>query len=121
VLLRAGDYDGAERAFRAALQAEGKDQGIDDQDARVGLGIAQRGLGKYKEARATYEKVLEAHPSSLPALYDLGVLLADFLNQRKEAIPLFERYLATAPKTDSHRDSAERYLQDIRMSMGSSP
>jgi hypothetical protein len=43
------------------------------------------------------------------------------MDQRKEALPLFERYLAGAPKTDSHRESAERYLQDIRMAMGSTP
>ncbi|MDB4972055.1 MAG: repeat protein [Myxococcaceae bacterium] len=121
VLLRAGDYEGAEKAYRAALHAEAKEGELDAVDARVGLGIAQRGQGKYKEARATYEKVLEAHPSHLAALYDLAVLLADFLNQQKDALPLFERYLASAPKTDSHRESAERYLQDIRMSMGSSP
>ncbi|MDB4985211.1 MAG: repeat protein [Myxococcaceae bacterium] len=121
VLLRAGDYEAAERAYRAALHANTQEAELDAVDARIGLGIAQRGQGKYKEARATYEKVLEAHPAHLAALYDLGVLLADFLNQRKEALSLFERYLASAPQTDSHRQSAERYLQDIRMSMGSSP
>ena len=124
VLLRAGDYEAAERAYRAALQAEAKQgESVDARsvEARIGLGIAQRGQGKYKEARATYEKVLEAHPSQLAALYDLAVLLADFMDQRKAALPLFERYLASAPKTDSHRESAERYLQDIRMSTGTPP
>lgn len=121
VLLRAGDYEAAERAYRAALAVEPKEIELGSLDARIGLGIAQRGQGKYREARATYEKVLEAHPSHLPAIYDLAVLLADFMDQRKEALPLFERYLAGAPKTDSHRESAERYLQDIRMAMGSTP
>ncbi len=121
VLLRAGDYAAAERAYRAALPA-GADTTLPTAtalEARVGLGIALRGQGKYKEARATYEKVLETHPSHPAALYDLGVLLADFLDQRKQAIPFFERYLASASKSDSHRASAERYLQDIRMSTGS--
>jgi tetratricopeptide (TPR) repeat protein len=121
VLLRAGDYEAAERAYRAALSADAKGKDVESLDARVGLGIAQRGQGKYKEARATYEKVLEAHPSHLAALYDLAVLLADFMDQQKAALPLFERYLSGAPKSDSHRQSAERYLQDIRMSTGSSP
>jgi tetratricopeptide (TPR) repeat protein len=121
VLLRAGDYEAAERAYRAALVGEPREIELGSLDARIGLGIAQRGQGKYRDARATYEKVLEAHPSHLPAIYDLAVLLADFMDQRKEALPLFERYLAGAPKTDSHRESAERYLQDIRMAMGSTP
>jgi len=121
VLLRAGDYEAAERAYRAALVGEPKEIELASLDARIGLGIAQRGQGKYREARATYEKVLEAHPSHLPAIYDLAVLLADFMDQGKDALPLFERYLAGAPKTDSHRESAERYVQDIRMAMGSTP
>jgi tetratricopeptide (TPR) repeat protein len=121
VLLRAGDYEAAERAYRAALAGESREIELSSLDARIGLGIAQRGQGKYREARATYEKVLEAHPSHLPAVYDLAVLLADFMDQRKAALPLFERYLAAAPKTDSHRESAERYRQDIRMAMGSTP
>jgi tetratricopeptide (TPR) repeat protein len=122
VLLRAGDYEGAERSYRAALTGS-RDPALASlhTDAQIGLAIALRGQGKFREARATYEKVLEAHPSQLAALYDLGVLLADFMDQRKSAIPLFERYLAAAPQGDSHRENAERYLQDIRMATGSTP
>jgi tetratricopeptide (TPR) repeat protein len=120
VLLRAGDYEGAERAYKAAVhEREDPAAALLREDALIGLGIAQRGQGKYREARATYEKVLDAHPSQLAALYDLAVLLADFMDQRKAALPLFERYLATAPNSDSHRASAERYVQDIRMATGS--
>lgn len=127
VLLRAGDYEGAERAYKAAVGHEREDPALTvggaslHEDALIGLGIAQRGQGKYREARATYEKVLDAHPSQLAALYNLAVLLADFMDQRKAALPLFERYLSTAPNSDSHRASAERYLQDIRMATGSTP
>ncbi len=120
VLLRAGDYEGAERAYKAAVH-EREDPALATlrEHALIGLGIAQRGQGKYREARATYEKVLDAHPSQLAALYDLGVLLADFMDQRKAALPMFERYLEAAPNSDSHRASAERYVQDIRMATGS--
>jgi len=116
VLLTAGDYEQAEQAYRAAIAAASDPRAL--ADARVGLGIAQRGQGKHKEARATYEKVLEAQPAHPAALFDLGVLLADFLDRRQEAIALFERYLKSASTSDSHRASAERYLQDIRMSAG---
>jgi tetratricopeptide (TPR) repeat protein len=120
VLLRAGDYEAAERAYKAAVhEKEDPARASLREDALIGLGIAQRGQGKYREARATYEKVLDAHPSQLAALYDLAVLLADFMDQRKAALPLFERYLTTAPNSDSHRASAERYVQDIRMATGS--
>jgi len=115
VLLRAGDYDAAERVYRAAVQVDG------GPEAMIGLAIAQRGRGKYKEARATYEKVLKERPSEPAALFDLGVLLADFMDARAEAVNYFERYLAVAPLRDSHRETAERYLQDIRMSLGSPP
>lgn len=116
VLLAAGDYVEAERAYRAAISATSDAEAL--ADARVGLGIALRGQGKHKEARATYEKVLEAQPAHPAALFDLGVLFADFLDRRQEAIALFERYLKSASSSDSHRASAERYLQDIRMSAG---
>jgi tetratricopeptide (TPR) repeat protein len=114
VLLKAGDFKSAERSYRAALEA---DKGASD--ARVGLGIALRAQNRHKEALREYELVLSEHPEHLAALFDLAVLKSDFLEQRKEALPLFEKYLSLAPKGDSHRDAAQRYLEDIRMSQGS--
>jgi cytochrome c-type biogenesis protein CcmH/NrfG len=116
VLLKAGDFAAAERAYREALQAE-----RGSVPAEIGLAIALRGQNKHKEARELYERVLSVEPTHLAALYDLAVLQADFLEQRSEAAPLFEKFLSLAPASDSHRASAQRYLEDIRMASGSTP
>jgi tetratricopeptide (TPR) repeat protein len=114
VLLKAGDFKAAERSYRAALSADKSSI-----DARIGLGIALRAQGKHREALREYEAVLAEQPEHLSALFDLAVLKSDFLDQRKEALPLFEKYLSLASKSDSHRESAQRYVEDIRMSQGS--
>ena len=51
VLLKAGDFAAAERAYRAALAVDGKAR-----SSAIGLAIALRGQGKHKEARAPYER-----------------------------------------------------------------
>jgi tetratricopeptide (TPR) repeat protein len=114
VLLKAGDFEAAEKAYRAALAV---DAGA--VDANIGLAIALRGRGKHREAKQLYEQVLEAHPAHLAALFDLGVVESDFLDQKKQALGRFEKYLELAPRNDSHRESAERYVQDLRMALGS--
>jgi tetratricopeptide (TPR) repeat protein len=114
VLLNAGDFDAAEHAYRAALQVEASSV-----DANIGLAIALRGRGKHREAKQLYEGVLEGHPGHLAALFDLGVVEADFLDQKKQAIGRFEKFLELAPNNDTHRAAAERYVQDLRMALGS--
>jgi cytochrome c-type biogenesis protein CcmH/NrfG len=116
VLLRAGDFDHAEGAYRSAGAADPRDL-----DAQVGLGIALRGRGKHRQAQAVYEKVLEQEPDNLAALFDLGVLHADFTGEPKRALPLFHRYLELAPKNAPQRTLAERYVQDIGMATGDKP
>ena len=74
-----------------------------------------------RKPEAHYERVLEAQPTHLAALYDLAVLKADFLEQRQEALPLFEKYLSLSPSGDAHRAHVQRYLEDIRMASGSTP
>lgn len=113
VLLRAGDYAGAEAEYRAVLEHD-----ADNADARVCLGAALRGRGEHRDARREYEHVLEAMPSHAAALYDMGVLLAEFLDERAEARGFFQRYLAAAPGSAPERATAERYVRDIDSELG---
>jgi tetratricopeptide (TPR) repeat protein len=111
VLLRAGAYAKAEEQYREILRVA-----PDDSDAQVGLAAALRGQGdaqhpqKLEEARATLEKVLGADPHDTSALFNLGVLYADFLKKPGEAAPLFKRFLADAPADHPLRPKAERYV-----------
>jgi tetratricopeptide (TPR) repeat protein len=107
VLLRAGDYDGAAAEYRRVLS-----ENETHADARVGLAIALRGLGKHAEAKLEYERVLARAPNHAAALFDLGVLSADFLDQRSQARQYFERFLDVGAEGDA-RAAAERYLRDL--------
>ncbi|MGH7280284.1 MAG: tetratricopeptide repeat protein [Polyangiaceae bacterium] len=123
VLLRAGAYPRAEEQFRAIIQLD-----PENADANVGLAAALRGEstmtnangqpppdGAAKQAQA--EKILEAvlnrdaHNTS--ALFNLGVLYADFLKKPDDAKKLFKRYLSDAPKDDPARADAEKYLSTL--------
>jgi tetratricopeptide (TPR) repeat protein len=110
VLLRAGDYDGAATEYRAALRAD-----EDNDDARIALGAALRGQGHNDDARREYERVLEAAPNHPGALFNLGVLMAEFLDQRPRARELFVRFLEVAPSGTfgSYREVAQRYVTEI--------
>jgi tetratricopeptide (TPR) repeat protein len=108
VLMHAGDYAGAATEYRAVLAVD-----AGDLDARVALGAALRGQGEHAQARREYEQVLEAAPNHAAALFNLAVVLAEFLDERPRARELFVRFLAVAPSGGTFRETAERYLVEI--------
>jgi tetratricopeptide (TPR) repeat protein len=111
VLIRAGAYAKAGDQYRAILQVAS-----DDASAQVGLAAALRGEGdaqhpkKLEEARVWLEKVLDRDPHNVAALFNLGVLLADFLKHPAEAKPYFQRFLDDAPSAHPSRQDAERHI-----------
>jgi tetratricopeptide (TPR) repeat protein len=111
VLLRAGAYAKAEEQYRAILQVA-----PDDSSAQVGLAAALRGESdpqhpkKLEEARALLEKVLDRDPHYVAALFNLGVLYADFLKHPADARTYFQRFLQDAPSGHPSRPEAERYI-----------
>jgi tetratricopeptide (TPR) repeat protein len=109
VLLRAGDYAAARSEYEKVLAVT-----PDDMDARVALGICLRGLGKPAEAEAEYQKALTAAPNHAAALFNLGVLRAEFQSRPADALPLFEKYLDVSAKDDPQRKAAERYLSELK-------
>lgn len=115
VLVRAGAYAKAEEQFRAVLQAAPEDDA-----AQVGLAVALRGqadpqhVGRYEDARGILEKVLARDPHQISALFNLGVLYADFLKKPEEAQPLFHRFLSDAPGDHPARAEAQRYLTQVQ-------
>ena len=108
VLLRAGDYSGATTEYRAVLALD-----EDNLEARVALGAALRGQGEHRDARREYDRVLEAAPNHPAALFNLAVLLAEFLDERPRARELFDHFLRVAPSDVPQREIAERYLREI--------
>jgi tetratricopeptide (TPR) repeat protein len=109
VLLRAGDYAAARGEYEKVLHVA-----AESVSAQVGLGIALRGLNQPKDAQAAYEKALALAPNHAPALFNLAVLRAEFLNQRAEALPLFERYLELSADDEPERAAATRYVTELK-------
>jgi tetratricopeptide (TPR) repeat protein len=123
VLLRAGAYSKAEEQYREILKVS-----PDDSEAQIGLAASLRGQAGAQqpqkpdgmspaargraldEARALLEKVLAADAHATNALFNLGVLYADFLKKPADAAPLFKRFLAEAPSDHPLRAEAERYV-----------
>jgi tetratricopeptide (TPR) repeat protein len=111
VLLRAGAYAKAEEQYREILKVS-----PDDGAAQVGLAAALRGEAdaqhphRLDEARALLEHVLTSDPHDTSALFNLGVLCADFLKKPSEAAIYFKRFLSDAPSDNPLRKEAERYV-----------
>jgi Flp pilus assembly protein TadD len=117
VLLHAGAYGKAEEQYREILKVN-----ADDTDAQVGLAAALRGgadaahLQKLEEARSLLENVLANEPHDTDALFNLGVLYADFMKRPGDAAPLFKRFLSDAPSDSPLRSDAEKYLSAAQAS-----
>ncbi len=111
VLLHAGAYAKAEEQYRAILQVS-----PDDLEAQIGLAAAVRGEAdakspaKLEEARSLLMKVLEKDPHNIAALFNLGVLYADFMKRPADATPMFQRFLSEAPGDNPSRAEAEKYV-----------
>jgi tetratricopeptide (TPR) repeat protein len=114
VLLRAGSYARAAEQFRAILQVSPEDPA-----AEVGLAAAIRGeadpknTAKLEEARKLLEKVLDRDPHDVSALFNLGVLYADYLKKPSDAKAYFSRFLSDAPGDHPARAEAERYMSTV--------
>ncbi len=117
VLLRAGAYGKAEEQYRQILQVS-----PDDTQAEVGLAAALRGSAdpqhpqRLDEAKSMLEKVLAADAHETSALFNLGVLYADFLKRPADAQPFFRRFLDDAPADHPLRPDAERYISAAQAS-----
>jgi Flp pilus assembly protein TadD len=111
VLLKAGAYVKAEEQYREILKVS-----PDDIEAQVGLAAAVRGEAdakspqKLEEARQLLEKVLAGSPHDTSALFNLGVLYADFMKRPADAASLFKRFLSDAPSDHPLRAEAEKYV-----------
>ena len=108
VLLHAGDYSGAQAMYEAVLEED-----RDDVAAHVALGTALRGLGEHRRARREYERVLRDNPDHPDAVFNLGVLRAEFVDEREQSRENFQHFLRVAPRRHAGRETAERYLREI--------
>ena len=91
-LHRAGDLEGADRAYRAYLQ---KNPG--SVEARSNLGAVLAGLGKYEQAIAEYRIALHSAPKNPGVRFNLGLALYK-IDHFAEATPEFAAAHAISPE-----------------------
>ncbi|MDP8999732.1 MAG: tetratricopeptide repeat protein [Myxococcota bacterium] len=122
VLLRAGAYGKAQEQYRAILKVSPEDHG-----AEVGLAASLRGEAdvqhphKLDEARALLDHVIASDAHDTSALFNLGVLYADFLKKPQDAAVYFKRFLTDAPADHPLRAEAERYVSAASASVSPLP
>lgn len=112
VLLDAGDYARAKVELAAIVE-----RAPTDFAARVSLGVALRGLGDFKDAKTTWERVIASAPkrstARADAMYDLALLELDFLKNAAAGKIALERYLQEAPSSHSKRQAADEKRKDL--------
>jgi tetratricopeptide (TPR) repeat protein len=67
-------------------------------DVRVDMGTCYRGVGQPLRAIEEYQKALKNNPRHANAYMNSGVVYAHDLNNPKEAIRAFEKYLEVYPQ-----------------------
>ncbi|WP_051379304.1 tetratricopeptide repeat protein [Bradyrhizobium murdochi] len=98
-LMRNGDFDGAEAAFREALAvAPG------NVDGEVGLAQVMLGRQQHAEALVAFGAILERHPQNVKALNGAGIAL-DAVGRHQEAQRHYDRALAVAPDDRAARNN----------------
>ena len=88
-------------------------------DARMGLAEVYEDKGLYKEAIEEYRRVVEADTKNTGALYNLAVAYEKV--DAKEAIALWERYIALASNIPSEKDwvdVARLHLRKLKQQQG---
>jgi cytochrome c-type biogenesis protein CcmH/NrfG len=85
--------------FNEAVDAYGKALALDAKNVnvRVDRGTCLRNAGRPKEAIEEYRKALKQDPNHINANRNTGVVLAYDLNEKKDAVKAFEKYLELAP------------------------
>ena len=113
VLLDAGDYARAKTELAAIVEKR-----PDDYAAVVSLGVAQRGLKAYDEAKKVWERVVKEAPKKsgprADAMWNLATLKLDFTEDAAGGKADLERYLQEAPSSHARRQDAENKCKEVK-------
>lgn len=113
VLLDAGDYARAKSDLAAIVEKR-----PDDYAAAVSLGVAQRGLKAFDEAKKTWDHVVKEAPKKstarADAMWNLATLKLDFTEDAAGGKADLERYLQEAPSSHQKRQEAEDKCKDVK-------
>jgi len=103
------------KRFSEAVDAYGKALTIDPKnvDVRVDMGTCLRSSGKPQQAIEEFRKAIKIKPNHLYAHLNSGVVLTYDLQNKKEGIKEFEKYLALAPNAPN-AEEIRRVVQELK-------
>lgn len=114
VLLDAGDYERAKAELVVVVEKR-----PDDYAAQVSLGVAQRGMKQFAEAKKTWDRVIKEAPrrsnARADAIWNVFVLKLDFQNDLAGAKSELERYLQEAPGNHAKRTAADEKRKELKI------
>jgi tetratricopeptide (TPR) repeat protein len=112
-LLDAGDYARAKTELAAIIEKR-----PDDYAAAVSLGVAQRGMKAYDEAKKVWERVIKEAPKKsgprADAMWNIATLKLDFTEDAAGGKADLERYLQEAPSNHARRQDAENKCKEVK-------
>lgn len=112
-LLDAGDYTRAKAELSGIVEKR-----PDDYAAVVSLGVAQRGLKSFDDAKKSWERVVKEAPKKsnarADAMWNLATLKLDFTEDAAGGKADLERYLQEAPSSHAKRQDAENKCKEVK-------
>jgi tetratricopeptide (TPR) repeat protein len=94
MLMDSSRFQEAINAYQKALELDPKNA-----DVMVDMGTCYKNIGKPDRAAEEFRKAIKINPSHLYAHRNLGVVLANDIGDKKQAIKEFEEYLRLSPNT----------------------
>ncbi|MEM6296207.1 MAG: tetratricopeptide repeat protein, partial [Myxococcota bacterium] len=91
ISIRFRDYAQAEKSINIALKDGRQKKNV---ETYLGLGVAQRGLRKYKDAEKSFKKAMDVDGKDPRALYNLGVLYQGHIGPSSDGVGLKENETA---------------------------
>lgn len=94
MLMDSSRFQEAINAYQKALELDPKKV-----DVMVDMGTCYKNIGKPDRAAEEFRKAIKINPGHLYAHRNLGVVLANDIGDKKQAIKEFEEYLRLSPDT----------------------
>lgn len=118
-------YDTAEQMFSEVLKRQPKNY-----TATIGLGVAQRGLGKISEAEESYKKAMKLDSGRGEAYFNMAVLFKDFRASKETqvdkvislyntSLKYFKEYLTKRNVTKAAREETDESVEKINKTLKS--
>jgi len=107
--MSSGDYEGAISEFETALKLSPMMV-----EAMVGQGSAYMQLKLLDKAENLYKKAIETDPGCAEAYFNYGLLVADYRDNRTEALNLFNKFLELKGAEISKDHRVYKYIDEMK-------